>query len=67
MKRRPPAPTCWDKVPVIFDLPYASIICGLTYEHLRRLALSGKFPPAHKLGNGWRVDREEFREWLKSQ
>lgn len=61
-----PAPTCWDKVPVIFDLPYAAILVGKTYDRLTRLSANGLFP-AHKIGNSWRVDRDEFREWFKKQ
>ena len=59
-------PTNWDDVPVMFDLPYACVLLGLSYDWLLRLARNGKVP-AHKVGKGWRFDKSELREWLRSQ
>lgn len=59
-------PTNWDDVPVIFDLPYACILLGLSYDWLKKLVEQKKVP-AHKVGNGWRFEKTEFINWLKKQ
>ena len=58
-------PTSWDDVPVMFDLPYACVLLGLSYEWLKRLAEQKKVP-AHKVGKGWRFEKTELLEWFKS-
>lgn len=59
-------PTNWEQVPVMFDLPYACALLGLSYDWLVRLARNGQIP-AHKVGRGWRFEKEELLEWLKKQ
>ena len=58
-------PTNWDSVPVMFDLPYAAMLTGKTYDHLRAMAKAGTFP-AHKIGKEIRIDKEEVLEWFRS-
>lgn len=50
---------------MMFDLPYACMLTGKSYDHLRRMVLAGKFP-AHKIGGEIRVDKEEFLTWFRS-
>ena len=57
-------PTNWDSVPVMFDLPYASMLTGKTYDTLLRMFKAGKFP-AHRIGRQIRVDKEEFIQWFR--
>ena len=56
-------PTSWDDVPVIFDLPYACVLLGKSYEGLKKLA-QAKQIPAHKVGKEWRFDKEELHSWM---
>lgn len=56
----------WQELPIIFDLPLASRLVGLGAERLRQLCREGSFP-AKKIGNSWRVDREEFITWWNNQ
>lgn len=58
--------TNWDELPIIFDLPQASVLVGLGTERLRQLSKAGRFP-AKQIGNSWRVDREEFKAWWIKQ
>ena len=58
-------PTNWESVPVMFDLPYASMLTGKTYDQLLRMIKAGKFP-AHRIGKEIRVDKEEFLDWFRS-
>lgn len=58
--------TNWDDVPVIFDLALAARLMGVTAEYLQKQAKLGLFP-AHKIARVWRVDKDEFREYLKNQ
>lgn len=58
--------TNWNDVPVIFDLAFASILCGKSVVRLRQLASKGLFP-AYKIGNEWRVRKEDFRVWETRQ
>lgn len=55
--------TNWDEVPVIIDIPYVASIIGMTYEYTRRMIMKGEIP-AHKVGNSWRINKNELREYL---
>lgn len=66
MRRTKKNTTNWDDVPVIFDLAYAAMLMGVTVEYLQKQAKLGLFP-AHKIARVWRVDKDEFREYLKKQ
>lgn len=56
--------TDWEQVPVVFDLPLASVIFGYTVDTLKRKAKTGEFP-AHKVFDEWRVDKEEAMQFYK--
>lgn len=58
--------TNWEELPIIFDLPHASVLVGLGAERLRQLSKAGRFP-AKQIGNSWRVDREEFKAWWENR
>lgn len=58
--------TNFDEVPVIFDLAYASVLVGVCIVRLRQLSAEGKFP-AFKIGNQWRVKKDDFMEWIKKE
>ena len=57
--------TNWDEVPVIFDIPYAAVILGVTSEYLQQLARKDEFP-AFKVGREWRIEKEDFRKYLEN-
>ena len=48
----------------MFDLPYAAMLTGKTYDTLLRMFKAGKFP-AHRIGREIRVDKEEFIQWFR--
>jgi len=56
----------WDSVPIIFDIPMAARILGVTPEGIKRRCQLGEFP-AFKDGKLWRIDRDEFREYLRQK
>ena len=58
--------TRWEDVPVIIDLPYVSMLVGLTYEYLTTLCKKGKLP-AFKIGNSWRVEKSDLIDWINKQ
>lgn len=66
MEKRQKYITNWEQLPIIFDLPMASLLVGIGEERLRQLSRAGKFP-ARKIGNSWRVDRESFKHWWEGQ
>lgn len=56
--------TDWSKVPVMFDVAYAAELLGFTYDHTRKLCVSGIIP-AHKVGrNTWRINKTEFMQYV---
>lgn len=56
----------WERVPVIFDLRYASCLIGMNTEVLRRITSKGEFP-AFKVGKQWRVKKEDLLAWIDKQ
>lgn len=60
-------PTSWEEVPLVFDLQYACMLLGYSYDWLQRLASANKFP-AHKVGGNakgnWRCEKSEVKDWL---
>lgn len=55
--------TRWDDVPVVVDLPYASVLLQLHPETLRKLAVAGEFP-AVKIGNTWRIEKNKLKQYM---
>jgi len=54
----------WSKVPIMFDVAYAANLLAFTYDHTRKLCVSGEIP-AHKVGrNSWRINKSEFMEYV---
>ena len=58
--------TNWADVPVVVDLPYASVLLQLHPETLRKLSVSGEFP-AKKIGNAWRIEKSRLMEYLENR
>lgn len=56
----------WERVPVIFDLDYASVLVGSTRCNLKYLAHQKRFP-AFKVGRLWRVKKEDLLAWIEAQ
>jgi hypothetical protein len=45
----------------------AAAICGFTPKTMRKLARDGKVPGAAFLGNNWRFDEQQLRNWIRRQ
>ena len=58
--------TNWDELPIVFDLPMASILTGQSCENLKRLCQRGQLP-AFKIGKEWRFEKETLRKWMAEQ
>ena len=58
--------TAWEKIPVIFDLDYASCLFGIDRRELSRLARLKKVP-AFKIGAAWYFRKTEIEAWMESQ
>lgn len=58
--------TTWDRVPVVFDLPYAATLLGVSLDRIRKLAQRGEFP-AFKVGKLWRVNKTDMLAYLEHQ
>ncbi|WP_101698666.1 helix-turn-helix domain-containing protein [Clostridium minihomine] len=54
----------WDNVPVIIDLPYASVLLGSSVDCLKRLSRNGVLP-AFKHGGEWRVTKDDLRTYIE--
>ncbi|MBR5089548.1 MAG: helix-turn-helix domain-containing protein [Ruminiclostridium sp.] len=56
--------TDWAQVPVVFDVAMASRILAINYDKVRQMCRDGIIP-AYKIGtNSWRINKDEFMEWL---
>ncbi len=56
--------TTWEQVPVIFDVPIAARILGLSDQKIRKMCREGTLP-AYKIGeNSWRFNKGIFMEYL---
>ncbi|WP_449074563.1 helix-turn-helix domain-containing protein [Ruminococcus sp.] len=55
--------TNWDEVPVCIDIPYAARLLRFNTDYTSRLAAKGKIP-ARKVGNSWRIDKDELKELI---
>jgi len=58
--------TDWSSVPVIVDLIYASRIIGVTPSYLRGLCRKKEFP-GFKIGNQWRIYKEDLQDFKGSR
>lgn len=58
--------TAWERVPVVFDLPYAATLLGISLDRIRKLAQRGEFP-AFKVGKLWRVNKTDMLNYLERQ
>lgn len=58
--------TSWDEVPIVMNLDMAARILDVSYEALKKRCQLGKFP-GFKAGELWRVEKETFRDYIKSQ
>ena len=54
----------WDEVPVIIDVPYVARLLALNFDYTTSLAQMCVLPD-HKIGNLWRFDKEEIRQYIK--
>ena len=59
-----PTYTSWDQLPVLFDVPIAAVVCGMSSATIKRLAAQGQIPGARKIGDQWRFDKESLRSWI---
>lgn len=56
--------TNWEQVPIIFDVPLAARILGLTDQKIRKMCREGTLP-AFKIGeNSWRFNKAEFMKHI---
>ena len=56
--------TTWEQVPVIFDVPMAARILGLSDQKIRQMCRKGEIP-AYKIGeNSWRFNKSEFMKHI---
>ncbi len=58
--------TNWDDVPVVFDLPLAARILGVTYEGIKKRCQKGEIP-AFKDGKLWRMEKEALRDYIRKR
>lgn len=56
-----------EDLPLIMRLDEAAVLLKVDASSLRRWAREGKFPPAFKAGDDWRVYKPAFMEWLTAQ
>ncbi len=57
--------TNWDDVPLYLDLPYLSLLFGLSIESLKKKAQAGTLPAA-KMGNKWLISKEDAISYFES-
>lgn len=57
---------CWEKIPAIFDIKYASILLDFSDKYLEKLCRQGQIP-AFKVGKCWRFDKDVFKLWIEEQ
>ena len=53
----------WDDLPLIMGLSEISILTGLGPERIRQLCSAGELP-AFKVGNKWKVEKNDLRKWF---
>ncbi|TQI66227.1 helix-turn-helix domain-containing protein [Clostridium sp. KNHs216] len=58
--------TAWERVPVVFDLPYAATLLNVSLDRIRKLAQRGEFP-AFKIGKLWRVNKADMLDYIDRQ
>jgi excisionase family DNA binding protein len=58
--------TEWDNVPVIFDIPMAARILGVTPEGVKRRCQLGELP-AFKDGKLWRFEKTAFIDYIREK
>lgn len=56
--------TSWEQVPIVFDIPLAARILGMSVEHTRRMCKRGELP-AFRCGKMWRFKKEDFLEYIR--
>jgi len=59
-----PTYVSWDQLPVVFDVPIAAVVLGLSSASVKNFARDGKIPGARKIGDQWRFDKESLRAWI---
>ena len=57
--------TDWSNVPVVFDIPMAARILGVTPEGVKKRCQRGELP-AFKDGKLWRFEKDAFLDYIKS-
>ncbi len=50
---------CWEQVPLLIDIPYASVLMGVSPETVRRELASGKLK-GNKVGREWRILKSDI-------
>lgn len=58
--------TDWDNVPVVFDIPMAARILGVTPEGIKRRCQRGELP-AFKDGKLWRFEKTAFMDYISGR
>lgn len=58
--------TAWERIPVVFDLEYASCLFGIDRKELARLARLNKVP-AFKIGAYWHFRKSDVEKWIENQ
>lgn len=58
--------TDWNRVPVIFDLAYASALLDISLDRMHKLAQQKRFP-AFKVGKLWRVRKDDLVAYIEQQ
>lgn len=56
----------WDEAPLFMSLSTAGKIVGLNANYLSVLVRKNQFP-AFKIGDSWRVDKEELRAYIEKR
>lgn len=57
--------TDWAEVPVVFDMPLAARLTGLSVPCLKKRAQRGNLPGAVKFGGEWRISKDSFRNFFE--
>lgn len=56
----------WDEVPLILDIPSLMQLLGCSREKIRLECKSGRLP-AFKVGDMWRVRKDDFIAYTKGE
>lgn len=57
---------CWDEVPVVIDVIYASVILGLTAVQVRIMLRRGDLKGV-KIGRDWRILKSDIMSFVGAE